>query len=216
MLTIHFIRHAESESNAGMRTEHPATIRLTKKGLEQALLTSQTFENAPDLIVTSPYIRTQVTAAPLIRRFPAVACVEWPVQEFTYLDPSHWNGTTSQERQPAAHAYWERNNPYYRDGGSAESFSDLMERIECTRQLISEQKTGTIAIFSHGQFIRSFWWRMIFPHLTIDSDTMRRYLHFIRGISFPNCAIVKFRFDRDEIWCSSVDIAHSPSDLLTY
>jgi broad specificity phosphatase PhoE len=40
MLTVHFIRHAESESNAGMRTEHPATIRLIEKGLEQVRLTS--------------------------------------------------------------------------------------------------------------------------------------------------------------------------------
>jgi broad specificity phosphatase PhoE len=145
-----------------------------------------------------------------------VARAEWPVQEFTYLDPIHWNGTTGQERQPAAHAYWERNDPFYRDGGSAESFMDLMERVERTRQLILNQKAGTIALFSHGQFTRSFWWRMVLPHSAIDSDGMRRYIHFVRGISFPNCAVVKFRFDRDEIWCSSVELSHIPSDLVTY
>ena len=216
MLTVHFIRHAESESNAGMRTEHPATIRLTEKGTQQAQLTALTCKHAPDLIVTSPYIRTQTTAAPLIERFPDSPRVEWPVQEFTYLDPSHWNGTTGQERQPAARAYWERNDPLYHDGGSAESFIDLMERVERTRQLILEQKAGTIVLFSHGQFTRSFWWRMAFPHVAIDSDIMKRYMLFIRGISLPNCAIVKFRFDRDEVWCSGVDISHIPPELLTY
>jgi len=216
MLTAYFIRHAESESNAGLRTEHPATSRITAKGHEQACLTSLVFENAPDLIVTSPYLRTQETAAPLIQRFPAVDCVEWPVQEFTYLDPSHWSGTTFHERQPVAHVYWERNDPFYRDSDRAESFLDLIERVEQTRQLILVQKAGTLAIFSHGQFTRTFWWRMILPQLVIDSDTMKRYLHFIRGISFPNCAIVKFRFDRDGVWCGSLDISHIPPELLTY
>src|SRR5512133_1990184 len=120
MLTVYFIRHAESESNAGMRTEHPATIRLTKRGIEQARLTSQIFINTPDLIVTSPYLRTQTTAAPLIERFPGTPHVEWWVQEFTYLDPSYWNGTTFHERQLVAHAYWERSDPRYRDSDNAE------------------------------------------------------------------------------------------------
>lgn len=216
MLTAYFIRHAESESNAGLRTEHPATIRLTNKGLEQARLTSQIFKSAPDLIVTSPYLRTQTTAAPLIERFPEASHVEWPVQEFTYLDPSHWDGTTSLERQPAGHLYWERNDPLYHDGGGAESFMDLIERVELTRQLILAQKAQTIVIFSHGQFTRTFWWRMAFLQLAIDADAMRRYLHFIRGISFPNCALVKAEFDQGAVWCSSVDTSHIPPDLLTY
>jgi broad specificity phosphatase PhoE len=199
-----------------MRTEHPATIKLTEKGARQAQLTALNYEHAPDLIVTSPYIRTQATAAPLIKRFPNTPHVEWPVQEFTYLDPSYWNGTTGQERQPAARAYWERNDPFYHDGDSAESFMDLIERVERTRQLILAQKAGSIAIFSHGQFTRSFWWRMAFPDAGIDPDTMKHYLHFIRSISFPNCAIVRFRFDQEGVWCSSVDISHIPPELLTH
>jgi broad specificity phosphatase PhoE len=216
MLTVYFVRHAESESNAGMRTEHPATIRITEKGLEQARLTSQVFKTAPDLIVTSPYIRTQQTAAPLIERFPDVPCAEWPVQEFTYLDPAHWNGTTYQERQPIAHAYWERSDPFSRDGGIAESFVGLIERVELTRQLILQQRAETIVVYSHGQFTRTFWWRMALPHLAIDSGIMKRYIHFIRGVSFPNCAILKFRFDASEVWTSGVDISHIPPELLTY
>lgn len=216
MITVHFIRHAESESNAGMRTEHPATIRITGQGLEQARLTSQVFTTAPDLIVTSPYTRTKQTAAPLMERFPDVPCAEWPVQEFTYLDPIHWSGTTYKERQPIAHAYWERSDPFSHDGGIAESFVDLIERAEHTRQLILEQKAQTIVVYSHGQFTRSFWWRMALPHLPIEPDIMKRYIHFIRGIPFPNCAMLKFRFDEDGTWIGNVDISHIPAELLTY
>lgn len=216
MLTVHFIRHAESESNAGLRTEHPATTPITEKGLNQALLTSQIFKTAPDLIVTSPYIRTKQTAAPLMERFPDVPCAEWPVQEFTYLDPAHWSGTTYHDRLPIAHAYWERSDPFSRDGGVAESFVDLIERVEQTRQLILQQKVETIVVYSHGQFTRTFWWRMALPHLSIEPDIMKRYIHFIRGISFPNCAMVKFRFDGGEPWVSSVEISHIPPELMTY
>jgi broad specificity phosphatase PhoE len=216
MLTACFIRHAESESNAGLRTEHPGTSRITDRGQEQARLASQVFATAPDLIVTSPYIRTQLTAAPLIERYPHVPRAEWPVQEFTYLDPAHWAGTTFHERQPAAQAYWERSDPFYHDSDRAESFMDLIERVERVKQLILAQKDGTLAIFSHGQFTRTFWWRMAFPNLLIDAENMKRYLHFIRGIAFHNCALVKFRFDQAGVWCGSLEGAHLPPELLTY
>ncbi len=216
MLTVYFIRHGESESNAGLRTEHPSTIRLTDKGLQQARLLCQVFENAPDLIVTSPYLRTRQTAEPLIARFPETPQAEWPVQEFTYLDPSHWNGTTYQERQPVARTYWERGDPFYRDNGLAESFVDLMERVEQTRRLILAQKSGTLAVFSHGLFTRSFWWRMAFPAAVINAEGLKRYTYFIRGITIPNCSLVRFRFDGEGVWCGSVDVAHLPPELLSH
>lgn len=215
MPTVHFIRHAQSESNAGMRTEHPASIRLTEKGHKQAELTALAFERAPNLIVTSPYLRTRLTAEPLIKRFPQAPCAEWPVQEFTYIHPSNWNGTTWQERQPTAKAYWERLDPLYRDGEGAENWVDLIARIEETRQLILAQKVETIVIFSHGLFTRSFWWRLTMPQLPITAENMRRYAHFIRGISFPNCGFLKFRFEKDEIWLNGISISHLPENLHT-
>lgn len=216
MLTIHFIRHAQSESNAGMRTEHPATIRLTEKGHQQAKLTALAFQHTPDLIVTSPYLRTRLTAEPLIKRFPETPCVEWPVQEFTYLDPAHWNGTTWQERQPAAQLYWERLDPGYRDGEGAETWLELIARIETTRQLILDQEVETIVVFSHGLFTRSLWWRLSMPELPLNLESMRRYAQFTRGISFPNCASFKFRFDQDEFWCSRVELKQLPPELVTH
>ena len=42
----------------------------------------------PSLIVTSLFLRTQQTAAPTIERFPDVPVEVWPIEEFTYLQPS--------------------------------------------------------------------------------------------------------------------------------
>ena len=36
------------------------------------------------------YLRTQQTAQPTIERFPEVPVAVWPIQEFTYLEPSRW------------------------------------------------------------------------------------------------------------------------------
>jgi broad specificity phosphatase PhoE len=55
-MDILFIRHAESESNAGLRTEHPATIRLTERGQSQAALTAKILTR-PALVVIPPASR---------------------------------------------------------------------------------------------------------------------------------------------------------------
>ena len=49
----------------------------------------------PDLILTSPYLRTRQTATATIERFPNVPVGVWPIEEFTYLQPSRWNGILS-------------------------------------------------------------------------------------------------------------------------
>jgi broad specificity phosphatase PhoE len=51
MKTVWFIRHAESEANAGLPTSDPKSIELTKKGFEQAKLVSELIDVEPDLVI---------------------------------------------------------------------------------------------------------------------------------------------------------------------
>lgn len=69
-----FIRHGESTGNFGIPCDDLARITLTKKGLRQARKVAEAWTEPPSLIVTSPYLRTQQTAAPTIERFPSVCC----------------------------------------------------------------------------------------------------------------------------------------------
>lgn len=87
MRTVWLIRHAQSESNFGLPSFIPAAPPLTPLGIEQARYVAGAFSERPNLIVTSPYVRTQQTAQPTLERFPDVPQEEWPVQEFTYLAP---------------------------------------------------------------------------------------------------------------------------------
>jgi len=185
-------------------------------GREQSILVSTTIKTAPGLIVTSSFSRTQSSAQPLKDRFPKVLQTVWPVQEFTYMNPINWNGTTGEERTPSAHAYWERNDPQYNDGGGAESFAELIQRIEVVRELIIQQQNTEIVIFSHGLFTRAFWWRMVMIGQPINTKSMYHCVQFIRGLLLANCAIVKFRFEENQVWISGPHSKHLPPELITY
>src|ERR1700733_9254103 len=115
------IRHGESTGNAGVPCDDLALLKLTKNGWQQAREVAEAWKEMPNLIVTSPYLRTQQTAQPTIARFPDVSVEAWPIQEFTYLEPSRWNGTLSVERKPYIEAYWRTGDPEFCDGPGAES-----------------------------------------------------------------------------------------------
>lgn len=117
-----FIRHGQSTGNAGVPCHDLASIELTELGWRQAREVARAWTEAPTLIVTSPYLRTRQTAEATIQRFPNVPVEVWPIEEFTYLQPSRWNGTRSSERMPHLERYWTDADPTYCDGDGAESF----------------------------------------------------------------------------------------------
>jgi probable phosphoglycerate mutase len=151
-----FIRHGQSTGNAGLPCNDLSQIELTKLGWEQAKSVAEAWNETPSLIITSPYKRTQQTACPTIDRFPGVPVEIWPIQEFTYLQPSRWNGTRSTERLPYIERYWQEADPAYCDGEGAESFRSLLGRADSALERLHEQPDDALVyVFSHGQFIQA-------------------------------------------------------------
>jgi 2,3-bisphosphoglycerate-dependent phosphoglycerate mutase len=151
-----FIRHGESTGNVGVPCYDLAAIALTERGHKQARAVAASWAEAPALIVTSPYTRTRQTAAPTIARFTAVPVETWPIEEFTYLQPTRWNGTRSAERMPHLERYWSAADPDYCDGEGAESFGTLLRRCEAALSRLAAMSTGTLVyVFGHGQFIQA-------------------------------------------------------------
>jgi broad specificity phosphatase PhoE len=200
MSIILLVRHGESKSNAGLPTSCPKLVELTGKGLKQAediayILKSQP---APELIVTSSYLRTQQTAKPTRLAFPFVPEEEWPVHEFTYLSPSYWNeDTTSKDREPLVKAYWETCDPAYVDGPGSESFVLFIKRIKQFLFRLRETSHDTIAVFSHEQFICAFLWCLQLGWLNLTQDDMKDYREFLDANPIPNGGIVRVQFDDD-------------------
>jgi len=151
-----FIRHGQSTGNAGMPCDDLAMIELTEKGWDQARRVASDWTETPSLIVTSPFLRTKQTAAPTIERFPDVPVEVWPIEEFTYLQPSRWNGTLSADRAAHLVRYWGEADPAYCDGEGAESFGTLLRRAEAALgRLAALPLPSQVYVFSHGQFIQA-------------------------------------------------------------
>jgi broad specificity phosphatase PhoE len=212
MNTTWLIRHGESSSNAGQPTDHPSTIPLTDRGRAQAERVVRAFDRAPDLFVVSPYHRTRETAAPTLRAFPGVEVVEWPLQEFTYVAPPRYKGTTVEERRVFVREYWRRGDPDFRDEGGGESFRDLVGRVEQARDLITgwhrENPGRFLAVFSHGQFIRAFTWWHLRGSREIDSRAMTEFLGFLRGVVVPNCGIVQVESVGEGLLLGGIRVDH--------
>ena len=178
MTTTQFllIRHGESEANAGLPTPSPTEIRLTRKGREQAAAVAEQITERPDLIVTSPYLRTQETAEPFIRRHPEVPDEIWPVQEFTYLDIRRHAGTTEAERGAADAEYWSRCDPLWKDGEGAESFTEFCARIDTAIARIRAHTGKVVAVFAHGYVIHAIEMRLAEPDETVGAGFMNRFI----------------------------------------
>lgn len=208
MVTVWFIRHAESESNAGLPTSDPFAIKLTDRGHQQAKQIALSFTQQPSLIVTSPYLRTKETAQFTIERFSSTPQAEWLVQEFTYLSLDRRYQTTNLERRPKVAAYWQKCDPFYVDGEGAESFANLSDRIQYLRKQIEQLDAEFVAVFSHGLFLRAVLWSWLTNPVEISSDSMRQFRAFADSFKFPNGAILKLQLYNSNIWFSPIITSH--------
>ncbi len=215
---VWLIRHAESESNAGLATSRPDTIPITEKGAEQALYLADSFTQPPALIVTSPYTRTQQSAEPTIRRFPTVRRERWEVQEFTYLAPARYRDTTIIDRKPFVDAYWSRCDPYYSDGEGAESFADFFQRVQQAIDGLWSCQSEFVAVFGHGLFLRAMIWLMLVGAKPVNASTMSSYRHFLSATVMPNTAIIKVDLlaNLQEARIGNITTTHLPPQLITY
>jgi len=162
-MNVVWVRHGESEANAGGATSHPGEIPLTERGHQQAVELAAAWTRAPDSVVLSPYLRAMQTAAPLLHRFPHVPRETWNIQEFTYLAYDPTITTTAEQRRPRVEAYWQGTDTESIDGEGAESFAMFMERVQSAKRRLenfSRRGIGSVALFGHGQFIKAFLWAL--------------------------------------------------------
>ena len=213
MLNIWFIRHAQSQANAGERTADPSFIELTPVGREQGACVAGLFDRAPDLLVTSPYLRARQTTQFVADKHAQAPLETWPVQEFTYLDRQRCLNTTLAERIPMAREFWDRNDPGYVDGQGTESFAGLMDRAaEMWRRLLAEHDGKWVAVFSHAQFIRAAIWHWMYEGDNATQDGMKRFRGFLRTCPIPNGAVLKVRYD-GEFWHGAAQVEHIPAQM---
>jgi probable phosphoglycerate mutase len=190
---IHLVRHGESASNAGLVTESAASNPITEVGRAQAERFAAAWSEPPQLIVTSSYIRTQMTAAPFLAKYTDVPHETWPVEEWTQLTPSKYRGTTNAERRPRVLAYYDRKDPHFRDGVGAESFAGLFSRVGRVLTQAANRKEETIVIFTHGHFMRAVLWSILVNPRPETPADMERFLLFSEVLGIQNLTMMTIR-----------------------
>jgi broad specificity phosphatase PhoE len=206
---IWLVRHGESEANIGLVNHDFPNIVLTPRGHAQAVALARWCPQRPDWLALSPFLRARQTADPLRTRFPELPVHELAVQEFTYLDSVKVGVLRPEEREPISRAYWERLDPMHREGGPAESFAGLCERVDGFLRWADKQTTFGM-VFTHAEFIRMTLLRMMYPHERDLVTLMRRYALVRHGWLIPNACVVRIRPEREprHWWFSGIETAH--------
>lgn len=222
MTEFWFIRHGESQSNAGLSSKADHSTPLTKRGELQSQCIAENLTEAPDLIVISPYLRAIQTAEPTIAKFPDIPKQTWPIQEFSYLSHQQYHNTNSNQRGVLSRTYFKQADPNLVLGDGGESFNQFIQRIENCLIRISDLDIDRIILFGHGWFMRATLWYLlkqqtnnlerktflqhiqsILPSLPFvlklfslsekfRAKKMFSFLLFSAGVQIPNGGILKF------------------------
>ena len=196
MKDVWFIRHAESEANAGLPTADPGLIALTPKGHEQAEILAGIINVVPDLVVCSPYLRTQQTARPLLKKYPQVQKLVWPIHEFDFLSPKACINTTVDQRRPWVKSYWDACQPDYVHGEGAESFNSFQNRVISCIKLLEQRDEAFIMVFAHGHVMRVIW-QYFTTGEYLDPVVMTVFRDQMTLLPVHNTAVFKASYDQD-------------------
>lgn len=191
-------RHAQSMANAGLATETPDGIPLTRLGIQQAKCIARSIKEPPTMFITSPYLRAVQTAVYVRERFPDVPSEEWPIQELAYLSPEACRGTTKDQRARAMKALWDMCDPRHKEPG-AESFAEFIGRVTTmiTRleAIADDQEQNNICVFGHGNFIRALAWCLLTHPHPESIGSMHAFRSFAQMFDVANGAALPLLYD---------------------
>ena len=189
---ILLVRHGQSVANAGGAAPDHITNPLTELGHAQAKAFAEGFDCTPTLFLHSPFLRTRQTAEPLLQRFPDVPVEEWPIHEFTYLEPTRHNGTNEAQQMPHILKYWERPDPTYLDGPGAETFTQFLDRARSAILRFAQMAHGgCVVVFTHGFMMQAIRLLLLFPDAT-DAELMANFRRFYESHFITNTEALEF------------------------
>jgi probable phosphoglycerate mutase len=187
MKTVYFIRHGQSVGNASIVRQQGRETHLSKKGAHQAKemalhLKKFHFEK----IIASPFVRAKVTAEALSsetgvpltfselfieRRRPGIQLRKAKIHPRSVWAQLHL-------------ALFSRFKTYrYSD---EETPDDLLKRAREAFTYLEAQTESTIAVVTHGQFMRA-----LYADITLgEGVTSRTYLRLTRTMRMHNTALM--------------------------
>ncbi|MGE5401997.1 MAG: histidine phosphatase family protein [Ignavibacteriales bacterium] len=153
MTTFYLIRHGDTTAGSSIPGRLPG-VHLSEQGRLQAGRLAERLDKVPfDLICSSPLERARETAGPLAKRQKKEIVI---LDDIIEIDFGNWTGKSFEELEPLErwklfHTFRSGTRP---PGG--ELMADVQKRM--TGQLVrlrDEHPRGTIALFSHGDPIKT-------------------------------------------------------------
>lgn len=192
---VWFIRHGESEANAGLATSEPGLISLTERGYEQSKMLTQLIIDEPNLVITTKFVRTQQTAEATIKKFENVNTMVLGLHEFDFLSPMRCVDTTVEDRKPMVYEYWKSCQADIAHGADAETFKNFYERVVAAIVEIEKLDYNFILVFAHGHVMRAIWQYFLTGVAEADHATMKFFRDKVTKLPVPNCTIFKANFN---------------------
>lgn len=174
-----FIRHGETDWNAGKRIQGQIDVPLSAVGHAQARATGNALKDEGfDAIYTSDLTRARQTAE------ATVHLADVPLELCPGLRERHYGifqGLTYEEaaeRHPADYARHKARDPHFAPG-EGESLLDLSARLSSTfDDIVHRHIDGSVALFTHGGVLD-----------IVYRQATNRPLDTPRDFAIPNCGI---------------------------
>lgn len=203
MKKIYLIRHAQSESNAGLIIRPNSQINITDLGKKQAsALADWLIENinTPKQVFVSNYIRTSQTAEPYLTKLNYQAEVIDDLYEFNYLDFEHIRDLSFQELVKVADEYWQKADIHFQDSQNTDSYAQFVQRVKKVRKFFDSLEDGCYVVFTHGMWLGMLMWQLLHD----DSEcveNMQKFRAFELSIRPKNCDIFLLNIDNKQSIC---------------
>jgi len=162
MKRIYFVRHGESEGNAGAVFQ-PLDSSLTQKGREQAVIIAKRCADLPiEFMVSSTMNRAKQTAE-IIGKYinKDIDYSDFFIERCRPTEQIGLKRESPEALQIEQTIIDNFSNPSFRYSDE-ENFSDLNERAEKALNLLVNRKESDILVVAHGLFLRVLMGRAIF------------------------------------------------------
>lgn len=187
MSQIYLIRHGESVANAMQIKQNKDDYPLSKNGILQAQ--SIIIEDTPDIIFTSPHIRTIETAQIICDKYhssikPDERLIEWQV----FPELQNYKLTIENRRAINPYVLQKELNEKY---GTGESFFDIHTRMnEFVSEHINNAIYSNIVIVSHAAAINHLIHILLNGY---DLNPQKHFDFFLKHEHIHNCGVTKIK-----------------------
>ncbi|MBQ9578629.1 MAG: histidine phosphatase family protein [Ottowia sp.] len=185
---VFFVRHGQSSSNAGELSVPHAEVPLTALGLAQSIAVAPLLPARPALVLTSPYVRAQETAAPYCAHCGVQMHEVDLLHEFDAFAFHLIEGMTGEQRRPVTAEFWGKADPLLRTGKDKETFTEFATRVQAFEHIVLPVLPSDTVIFGHGTWIALMVWRLLGFNPLCEGG-MRRFRSFQQGLPMPNASI---------------------------